>query len=94
MLILLLAVLLSWPYLLHFWYMTYNGWCNSHLKSCHFQSVLFLTDSQSALALLSIALAFLQPKSFWDIWDLFVSLSSGVALSSQWVPGHAGLLRK
>jgi len=26
-------------------------WCHSHLKSCHFQSILFLTDSQSALTL-------------------------------------------
>jgi len=34
--------------------------------------------------------AFLQPKSFWDIWDLSDSLSH-VALSFQWVPGHAGL---
>jgi len=66
-------------------------WCHSHLKSCHFQSALFLTDSQSALALLSSAPAFLQPKSFWDIWDLSDSLSSHVALSFQWVPSHAGL---
>jgi len=28
-------------------------WCHSHLKSCHFQSARFLTDSQSALTLLS-----------------------------------------
>jgi len=28
-------------------------WCHSHLKTCHFQSALFLTDSQSALTLLS-----------------------------------------
>jgi len=34
---------------------------------------------------------FLQPKSFWDIWDLSDLLSSCVALSFQWVPGHAGL---
>jgi len=27
-------------------------WCHSHLKSCHFQSALFLTDLQSALTLL------------------------------------------
>jgi len=67
-------------------------WCHSHLKSCHFQLALFLTDSRkSALTLLSTASAFLQPKSFWDIWDLSDSLSSSVALSFQWVPGHAGL---
>jgi len=56
-------------------------WCHSHLKSCHFQSALFLTDSQSALT----------PKSFFEIWDLFPSLfSCCVALSFQWVPSHAG----
>jgi len=66
-------------------------WFHSHLKSCHFQSALFLMDSQSALTLFSTALAFLQPKSFWDIWDLSDSLSFRVALSFQWVPGHDGL---
>jgi len=66
-------------------------WCHSHLKSCHFQSTLFLTDFQSALILLSSAPAFLQPKSSWDIWDLSDSRSSRVALSFQCVPGHAGL---
>jgi len=65
-------------------------WCRSHLKSCHFQSALFLTDSQS-VSLLSTAPAFLQPKFFWDIWDLSES-ASRLALSFQWVPGHAGLL--
>jgi len=39
-------------------------WCYSHLKSCHFQSALFLTDCQSAFTILSSAPAFLQPKSF------------------------------
>jgi len=52
-------------------------------------TALFLTDSRLALALLSTAPAFLQSKSFWDIWDL--SDSFRVALSFQWVPGHAGL---
>jgi len=66
-------------------------WCHSHVKSCHFQSALFLTYSQSALTLLSLAPAFLQPKSFWDIWDLFDFLSSRVALSFQCVLGHAEL---
>jgi len=51
-------------------------WCHYHLKSCHFQSALFLTDSQSASTLLSKAPAFLQPKFFWDISDLSDSLSS------------------
>jgi len=45
-------------------------WCHYHLKTCHFQSTLFLTDSQLALAFLSTDPAFLQPKSFWDNWDL------------------------
>jgi len=55
-----------------------NGleWCHSHLKSCHFQSALFLTNSQSALTLLSSAPAFFQRKSFWYIWDLSDSISS------------------
>jgi len=67
-------------------------WCHSHLKSCHFQLALFLTDSQSALTLFSTAPAFLQPKSFWDIWDLSDSLSSRVALNKlPVVPGHVGL---
>jgi len=65
--------------------------CHSHLKSCHFQSALFVTDSQLALTLLSSAPAFLQPKSFCDIWDLSDSFSSRVDLSFQWIPGHAGL---
>jgi len=34
-------------------------WCHSHVKSCHFQSALFLTDSQSAFTLLSSAPGFL-----------------------------------
>jgi len=72
------------------WYMAME-WCHSHLKSCHFQSALFSTDSQSALTLLSTAPAFFQLKSFWDIWDLSDSLSSRVLLSFQWVHGHAGL---
>jgi len=66
-------------------------WYHSHLKTCHFQSALFLTDSQLVLALLFTTTAFLQLQSFWDIWDLSDSLSSRVALSFQWVPGHAGL---
>jgi len=66
-------------------------WCLSRLKSCHFQLALLLTGSQSARTLLSTVPAFLQPKSFWDIWDLSDSLSSRVAPSFQRAPGHAGL---
>jgi len=41
-------------------------WCHSDLKTCSFQLVLFLTESQSALSLHSTAPEFLQPKSsFW-----------------------------
>jgi len=58
-------------------------WCHSYLKTCHFQSAFFLTDSQSALAFPSTAPAFIQPKSFWDVSD---SLSSRLPLSFQWVP--------
>jgi len=65
-------------------------WCHFHLKSCHFWSALFLMDSHSATTLLSSAPAFLQPKSFWNIWDLSDSLSFRVALSFQWIPGYAG----
>jgi len=53
---------------------------------CHFQSAIFLTDSQLALALLLNSPEYLQPKSFWDIWTLSDSISSRVALSFQWVP--------
>jgi len=42
-------------------------WCHTDLKTCHTPSSLFLTDCQSALALLFSASAFLQPKFFWDI---------------------------
>jgi len=44
-----------------------------------------------ALTLLSTVPAFLQPRSFWDIWDLSDSLSSRVALSFQWISGYAKL---
>jgi len=65
--------------------------CHTHLETCHFQSVFFLTDSQLGPYPLSTTPAFLQRKSFWDIWDLSNSLSSCVTLSFQWVPGYAGL---
>jgi len=41
-------------------------WCYFHLKTYHFQSALFVTDSQTALVLHSMASAFLQPRSFWE----------------------------
>jgi len=54
-------------------------------------TAIFLTDSQSALALLFTAPTFLQLKSFWNSWDLSDSLSSCIGLSFQWVPSHASL---
>ena len=61
--------------------------------TCKFQSVLFLTDSQSALCILSSAPSYLLPESLWYVWSLASSLSSNTSLSFQWVSGHAGLPR-
>ena len=69
------------------------AWCTSHLMTCKFQSVLFLTDSQSALCILSSAPSYLLPESLWYVWSLASSLSNNTSLSFQWVPGHAGLPR-
>ena len=66
-------------------------WCISHLMICKFQSVLFLTDSQSALSILSSAPSYLLPESLWNVRSLASSLSNNTTLSFQWVPGHAGL---
>ena len=66
-------------------------WCTSQLMTCKFQSVLFLTDSQSALSILSSAPSYLLPESLWNVWSLTSSLSNNTTLSFQWVPGHAGL---
>ena len=38
--------------------------------TCKFQSVLFLTDSQSALSILSSAPTYLLPESLWNVWSL------------------------
>ena len=66
-------------------------WCTSHLMTCKFQSVLFLTDSQSALSILPSAPYYLQPESLWNVWSLASSLSNNTTSNFQWVPGHAGL---
>ena len=66
-------------------------WCTNHLMTCKFQSVLFLTDSQSALTILSSAPSYLLPESLWTVWSLASSLSNNTILNFQWVPGHAGL---
>ena len=67
------------------------AWCTSRLMTCKFQSVLFLTYSQSALSILSSAPSYLLPESLWNVWSLASSLSNNTTLSFQWVPGHAGL---
>ena len=67
------------------------AWCTSHLMTCKFQSVLFLTDSQSALSILSSAPSYLLPESLWNVWSLASSFSNNTNLSFQWVPRHAGL---
>ena len=59
--------------------------------TCKFQSVLFLTNSQSALSIVSSSPSYLLPESLWNVWSLAFSLSSNTILSFQWVPGHAGL---
>ena len=61
------------------------------MTTCNFQSVLFLTDSQSVLSILSLAPSYLLPESLWNVWSLASSLSNNTTLSFQWVPGHAGL---
>ena len=66
-------------------------WCTSHLTACKFQSVLFLTDSHSALSILSSAPSYLLPESLWNVWYLASSLCNNTNLSFHWVPGHAGL---
>ena len=66
-------------------------WCTNHLITCKFQSVLFLTDSQSALSILSLAPSYLQSESLWNVWSLASSLSNSTTLNFQWVPSHAGL---
>ena len=58
---------------------------------CKFQSVLFLTDSQSALSIPSSAPSYLLPEFLWNVRSLVSSLSNNTNLSFQWVPGHAGL---
>ena len=66
-------------------------WCTSHFMTCKFQSVLFQTDSLSALSILSSAPSYLLPESLWNVWSLASSLSNNTTLCFQWVPGHAGL---
>ena len=67
------------------------AWCTSHLMTCKFQSVLFLTDSQAALSILFSAPSYLLPESLWNVWSLASSLSNNTTLSFQWIPEPAGL---
>ena len=60
--------------------------------TCKFLSVFFLTDSQSALSILSRAPSYLLLESLWNVWSLASSLSNNTTLYFQWVPGHPGLL--
>ena len=62
-------------------------WSTNYLMTCKFQSVLFLTDSQSALSILSSAPFYLLPESLWNVWSLASSLSNKTTLNFQWVPG-------
>ena len=66
-------------------------WCKLHHTTCHFSSALFLTDSQSALTLLSTSPSLLLPKPIWDVWNLVSSLSLSIEISFQWIPGHSSL---
>ena len=53
-------------------------------------SLLFLSDSHSALTTLSSPPSFLSPQSLWQIWHELSSLSS-YCIRLQWVPGHSFL---
>ena len=59
------------------------AWCTRHVMTCKFQSVLFLTESQSALSILSSAPSYLLPESLWNVWSLASSLSNNTTLSFQ-----------
>ena len=67
------------------------NWCTNYLMTSKFQSVLFLTDSQLALSILSSAPSYLLPEFLLSVWSLASSLSNNTTISFQWVPGHAGL---
>ena len=68
------------------------SWSVSHQSSCHFSSLLLLTDSLSALSTLSSPPSYLLPASLHSVWSSLCSLSSSsVTVSLQWVPGHSSL---
>ena len=66
-------------------------WGTNHLMTCKFQSVLFLTDSQSVLSILSSAPSYLLPESLRNVWSLASSFSNNTTSNFQWVLGYAGL---
>ena len=53
------------------------------------ESVLFLTDSQSALPTFNDS-SYLLPRSLWNVWFHTSSLSNSANLNFKWVSGHAG----
>jgi len=77
---------------------TVLSYCSACLSVCVQLYVVICSSSfvsdliETAAVADNINYLLLQPKSFWDIWDLTDSLSSRVALSFQCIPGHAGLL--
>jgi len=68
-------------------------WCYYHLKTCHFQSALFQTDSQLACALLSMAPAFSNksPSGIFETSSISYFLSFHIVLCFQQVLSHPGL---
>ena len=53
-------------------------WSRQHQQTCHFSSLLLLSDSRSVLATLSSPPFFLSSKSLWKIWKELSSLSPPV----------------
>ena len=61
-------------------------WSRQHQQSCHFSSLLLLSDFRSVLSTLSSSPSFLLPQTLWQIWQELFSLSCSIRL--EWVPGH------
>ena len=82
-----------------FWYPSMDWWfyplpfylmCTRHSITCKFQSVLFLTDSQSALSILSSAPSYQLPGVPLECLVPRLLPLQQHPLCFQWVPGHAG----
>ena len=68
------------------------SWSISHHSSCHFTSLLLLTDSLSALSVLSSAPTPLLTASLHSVWSSLASLcTSSISVSLQWIPGHSDI---